>query len=225
MKIIKITLLLATLLLITACGSKTPFKAQKPLDKAALVYIYSNIEIRSDDSGSDPEYSIRINNKPYMQRMKEGEYIVLNLKPQAMTISATKKQISEKILNMNFAVGRTYYLKISSSEDGVVDFKEVDNTLGAKEIMKTGLAGSSEESTENIITEFVNPKETSSVQVKDAAVVPVAATQNVAPQAVTPVPVKNISKTDEIMKAYEMKEKGIVSEEEFKALKINILKK
>ncbi|WP_324172111.1 hypothetical protein [Sulfurimonas sp.] len=222
MKITKILLLLAMLLLITACGSKTPFKVQKPLDKASLVYIYALSQITEDDDASDPEYSIRINNKPYMQRMKEGEYIVLNLKPQAMSISATKKEISEQVLEMNLAVGKTYYLKLSSSEDGVVDFKQVDNTTGSKEIIKTGLAGSSEESTENIITEFVKSTETESMEVKAVApaVIPVAT-----PQKVTPPPAQNISKTDEIMKAYEMKEKGIVTDEEFKALKINILNK
>ncbi|WP_321779304.1 hypothetical protein [Sulfurimonas sp.] len=226
MKITKILLLLITLLLVSACGNKTPFKEQKVLEKAALVYIYANVEIRSDDGSSDPEYSIRINNKPYMQRLKEGEYIVLNLKPQAMTISATKKQISEKVLKMNFKEGKTYYLKISSSEDGIVNFEQINNSIGSKEITKTGLAGSSEESSENIITEFVNPKEKESMEVKAAvapAVVPVTTPQKVTlPPAVSS---PQVSKTDEIMKAFEMKEKGIVTDEEFKALKINILNK
>lgn len=92
MKTLKILLLTITLLLITACGNRTPFKQQEPLENAALVYVYASVQVMTDESSSDPEYSIRINNKPYMQRVKEGEYIVLNLKPQAMTISATKNK-------------------------------------------------------------------------------------------------------------------------------------
>jgi hypothetical protein len=232
MKIIKTLLLTIILLLLSACGNKVAFKKQEPLENAALVYIYSPIKVLADESSSDPEYSIRINNKPYMQRIKEGEYIVLNLKPHKMTISATRNQIQEKILNMNLKKGQIYYLRIEALEDTTFDFKQVNNFTGLNEIAKTGLSGSSEESPENIITEFVNPKEEESMQVK-AAVVPVAAPTR-APQTIAPmqqavpmqtVPRAPISKTDEIMKAYEMKEKGIVNDEEFKALKANILNK
>ena len=160
MKTIKILMLTITMLLITACGNKTSFKAQEPLQNASLVYIYALTQITSDDSASDPEYSIRINNKPYMQRIKEGEYIVLNLKPQAMKISATKKQIDEKVLDMDLKTGQIYYLKMKTIEGGSFELILMENNVGSKEITKTGLAGSSEESTENIITEFVNPKET-----------------------------------------------------------------
>lgn len=232
MKIIKLFTLTIALLLITACGNKTAFKKQEPLKNASLVYIYTLPQVMADESSSNPEYNIRINNKPYMQRIKEGEYIVLNLKPQAMTISATRKQIQEKVLDMDLKTGQIYYLKMETLEGGAFDFRVVENSIASSEIKKTGLAGSSEESKENIITEFVNPKEEESVQVK-AAVVPVVAPV-ASPQASAPIqqaapmqtaPAAPISKTDEIMKAYEMKEKGIVSDEEFKALKSNILNK
>lgn len=211
MKIIQIFLLTIILLLITACGNRAQFKKQEPLENAALVYIYSLEQVIADDGTSDPEYSIRINNKPYMQRIKEGEYIVLNLKPQAMSISATKKQVQEKVLNMDLKNGQIYYLKIKTLEGGAFDFNQVDNSVALNEITKTGLAGSSVESTENIITEFVNPKETESFEVKAAPA------STVAPATV--------SKTEEIMRAHALKEKGIISDEEFKILKANILEK
>lgn len=211
MKIIKTLLLTITLLLLTSCGNKMSFKTQDPLENAALVYIYSSVHITSDDATSDPEYSIRINNKPYMQRIKEGEYIVINLKPQAMSISATKKQVQEKVLNMDLKNGQIYYLKIKTLEGGAFDFNQVNNSVALNEITKTGLAGSSVESAENIITEFVNPKETESFEVK-------------ATSAPTVAPVA-VSKTEEIMRAHALKEKGIISDEEFKILKANILEK
>lgn len=224
MKTIKILILSIILLLITACGSKTVFKTQDPLENAALVYIYTLSQVTADDDTRDPEYSIRINNKPYMQRVKEGEYVVLNLKPQAMTISATKKQIEEKVLNMNLKVGQTYYLKMKRLDDGGFDFYQVNNSIASKEIVKTGLAGSSVESTENIISEFINPKEDDSTQVATSAPIVIPST---IPQATVPLTsvAAPISKTDEIMKAYGLKEKGIISDEEFKALKTNILNK
>lgn len=218
MKITKVLLLSMIMLLVAACGNKTPFKAQEPLENAALVYIYVTTQISADDGSSESDYNIRINNKPYMQRINKGEYIVLNLKPQAMTISATKKQIQEKVLNLDLESGQIYYLKIKDDlTGGSFEFIKMKNSIASKEISKTGLAGSSEESRENIITEFVNPKETESVEVK--AVAPVAV-----PQTSTPV-TTHMSKTNEIMKAYGLKEKGIISDEEFKALKTNILDK
>ncbi|EDZ63709.1 hypothetical protein SMGD1_1550 [Sulfurimonas gotlandica GD1] len=226
MKIIQILLLSATLLLVTACGNRTPFKKQEPLENAALVYIYALDNVSSSESSTASDYNIRINNKPYMERIKQGEYIVLNLKPQAMTISATKKQVEEKVLTLDFKTGHIYYLKIKDDLDnGAFEFQQVNNSIGSKEIIKTGLAGSSEESQENIITEFVNPKETESVEVK-AVVAPVVAPIAI-PQASTPAQSLSapMSKTDEIMKAYGLKEKGIISDEEFKALKTNILNK
>ncbi|WP_373003050.1 hypothetical protein [Sulfurimonas sp.] len=230
MKITKILILSITLLFITACGNRTQFKAQEPLENAALVYIYSHMQISTDDSSGRAEYNIRINNKPVMERIRDGEYMVFNLKPQPMTISATKNQIREKVLNLDLKSGQIYYLKINDSQDGsTFDFIVVKNSLGAQEIAKTGLAGSSEESQDNIITEFVNPKETDSMEVKPTVAPATAVAPIAVPQASTPVPAASaatpMSKTDEIMKAYEMKEKGIVSDEEFKALKTNILNK
>jgi hypothetical protein len=228
MKTTKILLLSITLLLITACGNKTPFKEQEPLENAALVYIYAPVQILSDENSNAPEYSIRINNKPYMQRVREGEYIVLNLKPQAMTISATRKQVEEKVLDMDLKTGQIYYLKMLTLDGGTFDFVQVKNSIASKEIASTGLAGSSEESQENIITEFVNPKETETMQVKAAStpvVAPVVVPQASTPRATTPQAPASMSKTDEIMKAYEMKEKGILNDEEFKTLKTNILNK
>ena len=226
MNIVKTLLLIATLLLFSACGNKTAFKLQEPLDNAALVYVYAKVKLDSSEGTNRGEYSLRINNKPVMQRVKDGEYMALNLKPQAMTISATKGQIQEVVLDLDLKAGQTYYLKIVDSQDGsAFDFVKVKNSEAKIDIASTGLAGSSEESPENIITELINPKNSDSMEVK--AVVPVvvpAATQTpVASKAqIQTVP---MSKTDEIMKAYGLKEKGIIDEQEFKALKTNILNK
>ncbi|EQB39564.1 hypothetical protein M947_06115 [Sulfurimonas hongkongensis] len=224
MKILKTLLLTATLLLFSACGNKTAFKLQEPLDSAALVYVYAKVHLGSSDSVNRGEYSLRINNKPVMQRIKDGEYMVLNLKPQAMTLSATKNQIQEVVLDLDLKEGETYYLKIVDSQDGsAFDFVKVKSSEAKAEIASTGLAGSSEESPENIITEFVNPKKSESMEVKAVAPAPVSAQAPATSK--THMQTAPMSKTDEIMKAYGLKEKGIINEEEFKTLKTNILNK
>nr|WP_321266779.1 hypothetical protein [uncultured Sulfurimonas sp.] len=229
MNILKTLLLATILLLMTACGNKTAFKLQEPLDKAALVYVYAKMNLGSSEGSSRGEYSIRINNKPVMQRIQDGEYMVFNLKAQAMTLSATKKQIQEVVLDLDLKEGQTYYLKIKDTQDGSgFDFVQMNSSEAKTEIASTGLAGSSEESPENIITEFVNPKDSESMEVKPAvASTPVVAAPVVVPQASprSTTPKAPMSKTDEIMKAYDMKEKGILNEEEFKTLKSNILNK
>lgn len=220
MNLAKTLLLTATLLLFSACGNKTAFKLQEPLDSAALVYVYAKVKLDSSDSSNRGEYSLRINNKPVMQRIRDGEHMVLNLKPQPMTLSATRNQIEELVLELDLKEGKTYYLKIVDSQDGsAFNFVKVESSEAKGEIASTGLAGSHEESPENIITEFVNPKESESMQV--VAPVPVATQAPVVQQA----PVAPMSKTDEIMKAYELKEKGIIDDQEFKTLKTNILNK
>jgi hypothetical protein len=167
---------------------------------------------------NSPYFNIRINNKRYLQRIRSGEYLAFDLKPEAMTISATRAQIEEKVIKLDLKAGQIYYLKIKDNLDGGrFDFEQVSEESGANEIVKTGLAGSSEESTKNIITEFVNSKEDK----KEDASVKVESTTTVQPVADTNVP----SKADEIKKAYSLKEKGILSEEEFKALKTEILTK
>lgn len=211
-------------MLFSACGNKTAFKIQEPLDNAALVYVYAKVQLDSTGGTNRGEYALRINNKPVMQRVRDGEYMVLNLKPQAMTLSATKNQIQEVVLDLDLKKGETYYLKIVDNQEGTAfDFVKVKSSEAKTEIASTGLAGSSEESPENIITEFVNPKKSESMEVVAPVVVPVTTQVPMAKQ--TPMQTAPMSKTDEIMKAYEMKEKGILSDEEFKTLKTNILDK
>lgn len=226
MNILKTLLLTVALLVFSGCGNKLAFKLQQPLDNAALVYVYAKMKLDSSDSSNRGEYSLRINNKPVMERIQDGEYMAFNLKPQPMTLSATKNQIQEVVLDLDLKAGETYYLKIVDSQDGsAFNFVKMNNNEAKTEIASTGLAGSSVESKENIITEFVNPKESESMEVVAPVVVPVQTQQVVHTPVQAPAQVAPMSKTDEIMKAFELKEKGIIDDAEFKTLKTNILNK
>ncbi len=202
MKIIQILLLSLALLLITACGKRVPFAAQEPLQNAALVYLYVSQDVGSDEEALDSYYKVRINNKKVDGKVRSGEYMVFNLKPNATTISVTRGAIIEQALKLQLQAGETYYLKVRGNlENDAFKFIEVSNSVGLNEIAKTGLAGSMAVEEDSIITEFVGSNEE-----KDAE------------------SSHQLSKTDEIEKAYKLKERGIISDEEFQALKTNILK-
>jgi len=231
MKILKITLLTLVLLLVTACGSKIPFKKQQPLENAALVYIYVPDSVTGGEDTQTYTYNILINNKKYDERVTEGEYLSLNLKPVAIEISATRGEVEEHKLKVTLESGHIYYFKIQKQDDLTFTFEKIDSNIALKEIVKTGLAGSMVDSPDNIITEFINPKEDK----KESVVV--KSTQPAQIQTSTPVPVVSkttvepskirvtASKLDEIKRAYKMKQDGIISDEEFKTLKSEILAK
>ncbi len=204
-----ILLLSLTLLLFTACGSKAPFVKQEPLADSALVYVYLPSSISDDESTNDSDYNIRFNGRQVMERISSGEYMAFNVKPERVEVSVVRKQIEEKSIVLDLKVGQTYYLKIEDNLDGnSFDFVRVNKRDAYPELMKTGLAGSSVESEENIINVFTDePKKEESV-------------------VMTPTPTANTSsKIDEIQKAYDMKEKGMLSEDEFNTLKAEILAK
>lgn len=209
MKKLTIFFLSALLLMLSACGSKIPFKKQEPLADSALVYIYLPSNVGSEDSDNSSDYNIRFNGKRVMERISSDEYMVFNVKPEKVDISVVRKQIEEKIITLNLKAGQTYYLKIEDNLAGNnFNFLRVNKRVAYPELERTGLAGSSVESEDNIINVFTDtPKEE---------------TVLTAPTTSAPT-VSKTSKMDEIQKAYDMKEKGILSEEEFNKLKAEIL--
>jgi hypothetical protein len=207
---IKILLTVALALLISGCGSKMPFKAQEPLASASLVYIYAIESYGDVESNAYQNYTIRVNDKRVGERIRGGEYIALDLKPTQVKLSATRAQIEEKPLTLDLKAGETYYLKITGNlEKGAFSFKHVSKEIGAKEITKTGVAGSMIDDIDNTLTELVSSnKSDTNPEVKQ--------------QSQTQIPV---SKVEELEKAHKLKEKGIISEEEFKTLKSQIISK
>ena len=233
MKALKIVVLASVLLLMVACGSKIPFKKQQPLENAALVYVYVPDTVTAGEDTQTYTYSLCINNKKYQDRITEGEHLSLNLKPITLDISAARGEVEEHKLRVSLEAGKIYYFKIQKHDDLSFTFERVKNSVALAEIAKTGLAGSMVDDTSNIITEFVNPKEDKK---EDVLIKPAQVTQPQKAQSVTPPPVvtptttsstKRVtaSKLDEIKKAYEMKKEGIISDDEFKTIKSEILAK
>ena len=207
-----IILLSALLLMLSACGSKIPFKKQEPLANSALVYVYLPASISDDENQNESDYNIRFNGRRVMERISGDEYMAFNVKPEKVTISVVRKQIEEKTITLDLKVGQVYYLKIEDNMDGGnFNFIRMNKRDAYLELMKTGLAGSSVENEDNIINVFTDSP-------KEEAVV-------VAPVTQSAPAVSKVSKMDEIQKAFDMKEKGILSDEEFNTLKAEILAK
>ncbi|OHE05810.1 MAG: hypothetical protein A2513_10805 [Sulfurimonas sp. RIFOXYD12_FULL_33_39] len=209
MKKIKILITAVSLLLMTGCGSKVPFKESAPVEDASIAYIYMPNYSELADGSSSQNFTIRINDKSVEGRIKSNEYMLFDLKPQKIKFSATRDSIEEKSVTLDLKVGETYYLRIRDNlQNGGFSFENISKEIAKEEIVKTGLAGSVLEDVNNVITELVgtseSKKEEPSVQVST---------------------VKSTSKIDELEKAYKLKEKGALTDEEFKTLKSQIISK
>ena len=216
-KILILSSLLSVVVMFSACGSKSPYKEQKPLEEAALVYVYVVSQSGVAENYKDHAYKIKVNGKGVDGLVKTDEYMALDLKPGNVEVSATRADIETQSVKLDLKAGDIHYLKVKSFSDAFAKFDLIkeQSIVAKKEIAKTVDATS-----KNIIE-----KEIESVTVfadKKALVVESAAQ--------TPAPVQlpvqaPASKTDELEKAYKLKEKGIISEEEFKTLKSQIITK
>ncbi|MDP2892840.1 MAG: SHOCT domain-containing protein [Sulfurimonas sp.] len=213
-KILILSSLLSVVVMFSACSSKSPYKEQKPLEEAVLVYVYVVSQSGVAENYKDHAYKIKVNGKGVDGLVKTDEYMALDLKPGNIEVSATRADIETQSIKLNLKAGDVHYLKVKSFSDAFAKFDLIkeQSVVAKKEIAKTVDATS-----KNIIE-----KEIEGVTVfadKKAPVVETAVpVQLSAPQVPT-------SKTDELEKAYKLKEKGIISEEEFKTLKSQIISK
>ena len=212
MKKIKVFIMLMISLSIIGCGSKVPFKEETPLKDAALVYVYMPEYGELVESSSSQNYTIRINDKRVEQKIKSNEYISFNLKPEQIKFSAIRAYIEEKAITLDLKAGEVYYLRIRDSlANGGFSFENVSNAVGTKEIVKTELAGSLLEDVDSVINELVD---VSGPAKEEVIIKPKSSSSS-----------SSSSKLDELEKAYKMKEKGILTEDEFKTLKSQIISK
>lgn len=195
----------------TACG-KIPFEKQKPMSSAALVYVYLAMDSGVNDTSRMPNYVVGFNGKNSEGSIEYGTYKYFNLKPGQITISATRSDVEKQDIKLNLDAGKTYYLRIKSFSDDFAKFEiaRVSSNEAYPELKNTTLADKFEKS-ENVISELISSSSDKPEVVKE--------------RAVESKPAQTTSKMDEIQKAYDMKEKGMLSEEEFNTLKAEILAK
>lgn len=242
MTLIKSLFLLSLTFFIAGCTTKTPFTSQEPLQDAALVYFYvseksSTIDVNMEDS----KYKTRINGKNVAGTVEAGEYKVFDMKPATVLFTSVRRNIEEKFLKLNLQAGQTYYLKVQSgSFGGLYSFKEVSATEASKDLAQSSLAGSFEMDMAAYVPDFAgstagideNDKIPSMSEAEIDAIIEkklkaMGASQQVAAPVRTQVQnnTSSGSKLDNIKEAYEMKKQGLLTNDEFKAMKAEILAK
>ncbi len=215
MQFLKLTLLAITMIALTACGTRVPFKEQQPLENSALVYVYVKQHISTDDDLSVSRYKIRINNKQVEGRINSNEHMVFNVKPQSMTFSATRAQIEEHTLSLTPKTGNIYYLRVVGNLDGgQFEFAQVSSSVGGQEIQSTGLSGSTAIEVDSILTELVDEEKDENVIVDKKS-----------PKETLSKVQSSQTSLQEIEHAYKLKEQGILTQAEFDAMKAKILAK
>lgn len=195
-RLLQFTFLLA-LLLFTACGSRVPFIEKQVSEDLALVYIYVSNDMGTNDSIVDSPFTIRINNKNIDNKIRMNEYLSFYMKANKTEVTIVRDSIEKQALEIDLDAGNTYYLRVDSNLDSNrFLFTQIDSKIASQEIKKTGLAGSKAVDENNIITEVVDSMQNN-----------------------------NLSKSDEIKKAYKLKVDGLITQKEYQKLKTEILSK
>jgi hypothetical protein len=225
--------LLPLLILLTACGSKVPFKEETTKTGEALVYIYAPQEL-TDNSEAEHvnKYTIKIGNETINGFISDGEYKVFHLRPSTNVFTITKDAILAKKLTLSVEADKKYFLRILKESDTSFDFEQVPNNQALKEISETELADSfmitEDQLNSSLIKSFTSEKRNESIVYQKEESVKKPAPTPPAAQAVThtaPKPVLKSNKLEEIKSAYELKKEGAITQEEYEQLKKEILNK
>lgn len=239
-KLIIVTLLIISIVF-SACSNKKPFTENKVLSDAALVYVYVAEDSNVDDTHLISSYNVAVNGNLTDKSLYAGEYIKLDVKPIELSISIARKDIEIKTIKFIPQAGETYYLRAQSysSSFGKFDFEKVTNDKGAQEIAKT--VSSSEFMIKgDVMSALVTSKNNDSSSISGMSEADInaiiekklAQRKLTAPQATVSESTnsnmsatKTGSKLMDIRNAYEMKKEGLLTDEEFKVMKSEILAK
>ena len=236
----KIPLIFTVLLsiLFISCA-KIPFTPKQPESNAALVYVYTG-EAPADTERTT-SYKVHINGKSSKYFLKDNEYLTYDMRAVSIKITGSRNNIERHSLDANLEAGKTYYFKLQSISDGFgkFEFTQVDANKALVELQETTLAGAYDTAS-SIIDALVTPDENKNEALvkKETAATRMSASELEAmiDKKVAQKTVSNTStlktatsstnsKLDDIKNAYQMKKDGLLSEEEFKAMKAEILAK
>ncbi len=191
--------ILAVLLLIATLLITTGCALKKPFKKVDAIDGTATVYVyRLPKLGVDAtDYKLYVDGKYTHQLLKANEYFAFHIKEGKVTISAIANGILEHSVSLDLSNTQDYFLKVTPVAGDNFTIKAVQEAQALSEILTTDLSGSTREE---------NPEETKLVKAQSPST-------------------KQLSASDEITKLYEMKEKGIISQEEFAALKAKIITK
>ena len=238
MKKIFIPTLLLLSSLFVSCADKKPFEEKDVMPTASLVYIYIEEDDNLDDSFRITKYNVVINGNLSSEQLKPGEYIKLDVKPKALTLSLARTDLEIQSIKLNPEAGKVYYLRAQSESNnfGKFDFKIVDASIGSEEIADN-VSASEYFVQDNIIDALVNDdKETSNISQisedeinaiieKKLRAINAGSIKQETSADIAPSTTRTGNKLEDIRNAYEMKKQGLLTDEEFKAMKAEILAK
>ena len=208
-----------------------------------MLYVYVTDHVSNDDSMQDSVYKLQINGKNVNGAIEGGEYKVFDMKPDTILVTAVRRNIEEQNLKLSMQAGNVYFLKIqSSSFGGQFTFDQVSSSEGKSDIAKTALAGASGVDLTAYTPDFggstAGDNENNYPTMTEDQINAIIEKKLSAMQTTTPVKTvqtkqakptftstPKLSKMDEIQRAFEMKEKGMLTHEEFTTIKAEILAK
>ncbi|OQX59957.1 MAG: hypothetical protein B5M52_01650 [Helicobacteraceae bacterium 4484_230] len=193
----------------TGCAPRPEYKPSVQKSNRTLLYVYCLEAVKSSDYG----YEIRVNDMTEPLILRDNGYLVFELDSKDISISAQNSDDiagvvdRDTIVLKNVKKGKSYYVKAIISEGEKVDLVAVDSLKAQKEIKNTVLY----DQEENTYHLFVNDTD----KVSGPAVIE----SDTASSSVAG------SDAQEIEKLYELKEKGVISDDEFRRLKKKIIEK
>ncbi|GEM_PF-3556797 len=143
---------------------------------------------------NDVGYRLYVDNEKISYILRGGEYAPVHLKAGRATFRAIANGILEHRVTLNLENGTEYFIRMLPQEGGDFTMKVLPKSIAILELSNTFLSGS-ELSIDTDNTKLIPPK-------------PSQASGSV---------------SDEISKLYNLKEQGIISEEEFRQLKAKII--
>ena len=234
MKNLYLSILLLVSTLFVSC-SKVPFVEKDVRKDASLVYVYT---LPAYDSERFPKYKISINGKTTKGNIRDNEYTSYDLKSGAITFKAARNDVEWQELSMTLEAGSVYYLRIQSISDDFAKFTftQVNEVEALAELESTNIAGEynkADSIIDALIPEDEDAKKSSAASGMTEEQINALIEKKVAERAsgttsttqATPSLTRTGSKLDDIRNAYEMKNQGLLSDSEFKAMKAEILAK
>jgi hypothetical protein len=145
----------------------------------------------------DVKYRLFVNGEKIDSIIAANEYVPLHIKTGEVTISAVAKGVIEHSVTMNVQNAQRYFVKLTPTAGGDFTCKTLEPDKASSEIATTFLSGS---------VLKIDPTQSKIIQTKTDKQTPASA-------------------SEEISKLYEMNQKGIITDEEFAALKAKVIEK
>ena len=243
MKKIILPLVLVLSMLFVSCA-KISFVEKKPVSNAALVYVYSVEDPEASDIENVTKFKVFINGKSTNGFIKAYEYNTYDLKADKIILTTARDYLERQSITIDLEAGKTYYARVQSYGIGFrkFNFDLVEASVALEELRTTNLAGKYDTS-KNELTELIgmgtsdnpelikntkNNSTPSSMSEEEVNAMIDEKMSNMKNFKQTTSNVANSvtgSKLDDIRNAYEMKKQGVLTDEEFKAMKAEILAK